>query len=471
MKTVAQFMLFASLISTSIASAQTEMTPLWDFVAEPRMVRDPLTGEIRLLPAYIFGAPAVGSDGTVYFGSGAGKFYALTPQGSQKWSFSTDAEIQSSAAIGADGTIYFGSVDRNVYALNPDGTLRWKFTTGDYVLSSPAIGNDGTIYIGSRDHHLYAINPDGTQKWRFATGRYVDSAPVIGMDGTIYIGSYDFNLYALRPDGTERWRLTYGSGPAGGLGVAVALATNGAIYASVAGSENSLYALDPTGATRWHYLFGPETALVGPTAPVIGADGTIYLGTPDRMFYAINPDGTRRWALPTGTAGHSTATLASDGMIYFSTWDMEVFAITAQGEVKGKFTGSGPAVGGLFSSVPTLTAGAILYVGSGNGHLYAFQASSAFAASGWPMFGRNVAHVSNLAMSLLAEPRLSIVKPSETDQRLRLWSEHGTTLRLEATSDLRTWETLTTIASTGLEIEWSDPAPPSTQRFYRLMLE
>ena len=472
MKRIAQCILrFALLISASIASAQNEMIPLWDFAAEPRMVRDPLTGELRLLPPYIFDAPAVGSDGTVYFGSGAGNFYALTPQGSQKWSFSTGAEIQSSPAIGADGTIYFGSVDRNVYALNPDGTLHWKFTTGDYVLSSPAIGNDGTIYIGSRDNHLYAINPDGTEKWRFATGRWVDSAPVIGMDGTIYIGSYDWNLYALRPDGTQRWRLTYGSGPAGGLGVAVALATDGTIYASVAGEENSLYALDPTGAIRWRYLFGSPTALVGPTTPVIAADGTIYLGTPDRMFYAINPDGTRHWALSTGTAGHSTATLASDGTIYFSTWDLEVFAITGPGEITGKYTASGPAVGGLFSSMPTLTAGAILYVGSGNGHLYAFQGSSAFATSGWPMFGRNMAHASNLAMPLLAQPRLSIIKPSENDRHLRLWSEHGTTLRLEATSHLWTWQTLATIASTGLEIEWSDPAPASAQRFYRLVLE
>ena len=68
MRTVAHSILwFALLIPLSIASPQTEMTPLWDFTAEPRMVRDPLTGEIRLLPAYIFGAPAVGSDGTIYF--------------------------------------------------------------------------------------------------------------------------------------------------------------------------------------------------------------------------------------------------------------------------------------------------------------------------------------------------------------------------------------------------------------------
>jgi outer membrane protein assembly factor BamB len=42
-------------------------------------------------------------------------------------------------AIGADGTIYFGDVDHNLYALNPDGTLKSAFPTG-FTISSPAIG-------------------------------------------------------------------------------------------------------------------------------------------------------------------------------------------------------------------------------------------------------------------------------------------------------------------------------------------
>lgn len=36
-------------------------------------------------------------------------------------------EIESSQAIGSDGTIYFGSRDRKFYALTPDGKLRWSF--------------------------------------------------------------------------------------------------------------------------------------------------------------------------------------------------------------------------------------------------------------------------------------------------------------------------------------------------------
>jgi outer membrane protein assembly factor BamB len=41
-------------------------------------------------------------------------------------------------------------MDNKLYAINPDGSQKWSFTTGDIAIwSSPAIGADGTIYVGS----------------------------------------------------------------------------------------------------------------------------------------------------------------------------------------------------------------------------------------------------------------------------------------------------------------------------------
>ncbi|MEF8874653.1 MAG: PQQ-binding-like beta-propeller repeat protein [Candidatus Thermoplasmatota archaeon] len=117
--------------------------------------------------------------------------------GTERWSFATSNVVRSSPAIGSDGTIYFGSYDNNLYAVNPDGTEKWSFTTGDRIYSSPAIGSDGTVYVGSSDYILYAVNPDGTEKWKFTTGSYVISSPAIGSDGTIYVGSDDSNMYAI----------------------------------------------------------------------------------------------------------------------------------------------------------------------------------------------------------------------------------------------------------------------------------
>jgi hypothetical protein len=81
----------------------------------------------------------------------------------QKWNYLAEGPIDSSPAIGTAGTIYFGSSETaasegTLYALNPDGTLKWKYTTGNFVTSSPAISSDGTVYVGSYDYNLYAIN-------------------------------------------------------------------------------------------------------------------------------------------------------------------------------------------------------------------------------------------------------------------------------------------------------------------------
>jgi outer membrane protein assembly factor BamB len=282
---------FFFMTTTMQALGQSAGTKLWEFTAAPRVFVDPLTGETHPLQAYIFASPAVSADQTVYFGSGNGEFYALTPAGTKKWSFQTGAAIQSSAAIGSDRTIYFGSGDGKLYALNPDGTKKWEFLTGWDILSSPAIASDGTIYIGSRDKNVYAVNPDGTKKWSFATGSYVDSSPVIAADGTIYVGSFDWNLYALNPDGSEKWRYTYGDGPGGGSGAGVAIGLEGTLYVTMGVEPRKLYALRPDGSKIWEFAFGSPVALTYASAPVIGSDGTIYAAANDHKVYAVNPDG------------------------------------------------------------------------------------------------------------------------------------------------------------------------------------
>ena len=148
-------------------------------------------------------SPAIGADGTIYFGSYDDNLYALNPGGTLKWKFATASGVESSPAIGADGTIYVGTIDTSdlLYAVTDGGqgivAQKWAFKAGEDVESSPAIGADGTIYVGSDDDNLYALNPDGTLKWTFATGAFVYSSPAIGADGTIYVGSEDHNLYAV----------------------------------------------------------------------------------------------------------------------------------------------------------------------------------------------------------------------------------------------------------------------------------
>jgi outer membrane protein assembly factor BamB len=157
-------------------------------------------------------------------------------------------QIRSTPAINpSSGNVYFGSDDNKLYAVTPQGTGVWAFTTGGDVVSSPAVAPDGaTVYVGSNDGHLYALNTlNGVKRWQYpASGTIgaVESSPAVyAADGTIYFGSNDGHLYALNPDGTLQWKFpTVGSiGPIKGK---PARAANGIIYF---GSEGKLYAIDP----------------------------------------------------------------------------------------------------------------------------------------------------------------------------------------------------------------------------------
>jgi outer membrane protein assembly factor BamB len=76
------------------------------------------------------------------------------------WSFMISAPCDSSPAIGDDGTIYFGVWNGDFRAFSPDGSPKWVFRAGREIKSSPAIGRDGTLYFGSRDRKLYAVGAD-----------------------------------------------------------------------------------------------------------------------------------------------------------------------------------------------------------------------------------------------------------------------------------------------------------------------
>ena len=62
------------------------------------------------------------TDGIIYFGAEGGRsygsIYALNPDGSEKWFSLLEFNVDSSPAIGSDGSIYFGDAGAAVVALN-----------------------------------------------------------------------------------------------------------------------------------------------------------------------------------------------------------------------------------------------------------------------------------------------------------------------------------------------------------------
>ena len=239
-------------------------------------------------------SPAIGSDGTIYVGSEDSSLYAMNPDGTLKWKFNTGiateisggitlskGPINSSPAIGNDGTIYVGSDNGFFYAVNPDGTLKWVFSTAlsedvpgqgfiqigkGAIHSSPAIGDDGMIYVGSDNGFLYAISPEGDLKWAYETGDAISSSPAIGSDGTIFIGSEDKHFYAINPGGTFKWVFP----TTGAITSSPAIGSDGTIY--VGSGDKFLYAINSNGELKWSF----ETEGAITSSPAIGNGGVIY---------------------------------------------------------------------------------------------------------------------------------------------------------------------------------------------------
>jgi outer membrane protein assembly factor BamB len=260
-------------------------------------------------------SPVIDEDGIIYISNIFDPIYAINPNGTEKWKFETDGWIESSPSIAEDGTVYIGSRDAGLYAINPDGTLKWRFGAGGGIDSSLAIAEDGTIYFGvlgpgDDKGRVYAVNPDGTEKWYFDTGFWVYSSPAIDDDGIVYITSNDNYLYALYPEnGTLKWKLKMG-----GVCGSPSIADDGTIY--VASHSGYLRAVYPSnGSIKWtHSIDGGSVY-----TPSIDDDGTIYVGY--RHFYAIKPNGTRKWTFNLGDPYTYEVTtscaISDDGTIYF----------------------------------------------------------------------------------------------------------------------------------------------------------
>jgi outer membrane protein assembly factor BamB len=153
----------------------------------------------------ITAAPAVGTDGTVFFGTQDGQLHALNADGSLRWRFRTGGRIQSSPAVGTDGVVYFGSDDRGIYAVGPDGHRRWAAQAGGIVTASPVIAPDDTVIIGSQDGRMYAFWPNGIRRWDFLAESAIQSSACIGADGMVYFGTYNGWVYGLNREGKRMW--------------------------------------------------------------------------------------------------------------------------------------------------------------------------------------------------------------------------------------------------------------------------
>ncbi|MFC1949888.1 PQQ-binding-like beta-propeller repeat protein [Chloroflexota bacterium] len=215
--------------------------------------------------------------------SGSAESTGIVPQGTQKWVFSTDGGVHSSAAV-VDGILYIGSRDRNFYALDADtGAKKWEYQTGSWVESSPAV-TGGVVYFGSNDGRLYALDAkSGEGIWDFRTPYPVRCSPAIA-DGVVYFGSDDYYFYALdTEDGEELWKYDTDR-PAGSSPVV----SGGVVYI---GSGGYCYTLNAQNGQQRLRFRSHYTAY---TSPVVN-DGVVYFTVSNGYIYAVDGSARTRW--------------------------------------------------------------------------------------------------------------------------------------------------------------------------------
>ena len=140
-------------------------------------------------------------------------------------------------------------------------------------------------------------------------------------------------------------------------------------------------------------------------------DGTAYFGSNDHYLYAVNlADGLQRWKFKTGSRVTSSPAVYN-GAVFFASYDGNIYAVDAKsGEQRWKFASEGerrfmgrhlhgadpagesmPDPFDFYLSSPAIDADTV-YVGSGDGNVYALDAQSGTLR--WKFRTGNVVHAS-----------------------------------------------------------------------------
>jgi len=323
------------------------------------------------------------------------------------WEFETASAVYSSPAIGTDGTVYIASSPggfrrAKIFALDgKTGDIRWESSdVGIKATSSIAIGKGEVIYF-PRTTFLYSLDgKSGEVNWsRAGLG---DTTPTIGADGTLYTvkGKAGRYVYALDVTKIKKGRLAsssqvkkWSSNVSGtffiGAGMLYkgsslpVIGSDGTLF--IGGESGKVFALDgKTGEKKWVFDSG------GPiwSSAAIGSDGTVYIGSAATIkkddnrtgidgergkVYALNPaTGEKKWEFVTGGPVASSAAIGMDGTVYVGSDDKKVYALDGQtGTKKWEFE-----TGALVHSSPAIGVDGTVYVGSWDKKVYALDGNN-----------------------------------------------------------------------------------------------
>lgn len=319
--------------------------------------------------------PVIG-DGTAYFGGGGGdsnrtnNVYAVdTTDGSEMWSFPSDASFQSCAAL-SDTRVFIANDAGTLFAIEAEtGDEMWSqsFGAASY-LESPLLV-DGRVIIGDPEGGLFAFDAtSGDRIWGVDDMGSVRASPAYA-DDTVYVGTQPGTLTARSiADGSVDWERAL-SGEIRGIAVA-----DGTLYVTM--STGALRALSSAdGTEQWvantDYEIGASPA-VGPDSVYVG-DGNNF-DHPGKLYSFARSDGAEEWTFAPGDSFGGrrgaivNAPVVASGQVFFGADSNRVGAVTADdGSLAWRFQNTGVVL-----SSPSVHDG-VVYFGADDNSVYALE--------------------------------------------------------------------------------------------------
>ncbi|MCK4814158.1 PQQ-like beta-propeller repeat protein [bacterium] len=245
---------------------------------------------------------SIGPDSTIYYGA-SGDLIAMRPNGKIKWKIRSDGywELNSTPLVGSDGTIYFGTGDGKVFAVNPDSTIKWQVPVGGNIWQSLTIDLNGNLYVVDYSSTLHCISSDGKIKWSLTDNRF-NSYPSAVMSfspngKTLYLPGRRVALISLDlATTTIKW--DFGER---GTRTQPVVDSNENIYIltkidSVHNGKSSVFSLNKMGEINWSYPCDDDHS--GMNTPTIDKQGNIYVAYD--TLYSFDYNGNLRWQTDLG---------------------------------------------------------------------------------------------------------------------------------------------------------------------------
>jgi len=341
--------------------------------------------------------PAIAPDGTIYVtamgttGTWTSRLVALRPDGTEKWHVDSSCGWMGHPQVAADGTIYVTLCGKMLTAFSPSGAKKWEFDAG-HALGGIAVDATGNVYgfhyeSGEYRRTVFSLTPAGVGRWvvyliSSNSAYYNGAALVVGTGGRVYMsasssGSPD-KLFALNSaTGAKVWEATVkGTVNAG----AMAIGSDGTIYVPLTASASApphLVAVSAAGSILWD-----RTVSNGPSAPTLGADGTVYSVLVNQGLTAFDPaTGAQLWMSGDAPGSRGNA-VAANGVVYYGgSYIGPAWApfIATNGDGTIRWRANIPCAVGS----PAIASDGTVIV-TGGTTVTALRGSAALASSDWP---------------------------------------------------------------------------------------